>query len=60
MGVPDEKKKYHVNKLNFSGERVACPDFGVPAPLRVVDNELVLFTGDGKGNRMINFYFLFH
>lgn len=60
LGVPDEKKKYHVNKLNFSGERVACPDFGVSAPLRVVDNELVLFTGDGKGNRMINFYFLFH
>ena len=59
LGVRDGKNSHNVQKVNFSGERVACADFGKSWPLRVVDNELVLFTDEGKGNRMINFHFLF-
>ena len=59
LGVKGEKEMYKIQKLNFSGERVACVDFGRSWPLRVVDNELVLSTVDDKRNRMINFHFLF-
>ena len=59
LGVEGEKNRQYVQKVNFSGERVACADFDKSWPLRVVDNELVLFTKDGKVNRMINFHFLF-
>ena len=59
LGVKGENETYTIQKLNVSGKRVACADFGRSWPLRVVDNELVLFTGDDKGNAMINFHFLF-
>ena len=59
LGVRDENGEDHVHKLNFEGGRVACTEFGRACPLRMVDNELVLFTEDWKSNRMINFYFLF-
>ena len=58
LGTHDEKNRQCVQKVNFSGERVACADFGESWPLRVVDNELVLFTKLDKGNVMINFHFL--
>ena len=53
-----EKNSHNVQKVNFSGERVACADFGKSWPLRVVGNELVLFMDDDKDNAMINFHFL--
>ena len=60
LGAKNEKGEYHVQKLNLSGESIACTDFGLSWPLRVIDNELVLCTRADKGNTTINFYFLFH
>ena len=48
--------EFHVEKLNFSGERQeVCTIFGNSRPLKIVENELVVFQFD---DRNIRFYCL--